>query len=104
MPADSTIPNLPVQGSAPLATDALLMSSDPDGVPVDKRVSVLLVATAVATICGGGTLTGTGAPEGVTTGAVGQWYSDITDTAHPAFYFKTTGAGNTGWIFILQIA
>lgn len=37
---------------------------------------------------------GSGSPEGVVTASVGSLYSDV---AGANLWFKTTGAGNTGW-------
>jgi hypothetical protein len=40
---------------------------------------------------------GTGAPEGVVTGAVGDRYVDRASTVGARVWYKATGTGNTGW-------
>ena len=45
---------------------------------------------------GTGTLTGTGNPNGVVAGSVGQIYVDTTDPASPIIYVNGDGT-NTGW-------
>jgi hypothetical protein len=44
-------------------------------------------------------LLGSGSPEGVTTGNVGDVYKD---TTNGLIYIKSTGTGNTGWAELLQ--
>ena len=63
--------------------------------PYDRFINAV-VSQVVSTV---GTslplLTGVGAPEGVVTGAVGQWY---VDTSTNTRFLKLTGAGVNGWI------
>lgn len=62
----------------------------------------LLVAAQTGGGGGGGAtapLAGVGSPEGVQTGAPGTPYTQ-TDTG--SIWFKKTGAGNTGWLLVIQ--
>lgn len=47
---------------------------------------------------GGGGLVGHGSPEGVVTAAPGTPYLDL-DTNN--YWYKATGAGNTGWVELI---
>ena len=65
--------------------------------------SIVHPAPANVPSSGGGSLSGTGSPEGVETADVGQFYSDMTDPNAPIIWQKTTGAGtNTGWVQIIR--
>ncbi len=65
----------------------------------------LLILGAVSAIASGGSgtggpgIVGTGSPEGVKTAPVGTSYFD---SATNSFYYKKTGAGNTGWVALLM--
>ncbi len=62
-----------------------------------------LIVDAGGTGGGGGTggpgIVGTGSPEGVKTAPVGTSYFD---SSINAFWYKKTGAGNTGWVALLM--
>lgn len=49
-------------------------------------------------IDGGGTIRGTGQPEGVVAAPVGTEYIDLDATAGARKWYKASGAGSTGWI------
>jgi len=66
-----------------------------------ERVLEAKILNAIAA-GGGGTggpgVVGTGSPEGVVTAPVGTSYFD---SSANAFYYKRTGAGNTGWVALI---
>ena len=57
-----------------------------------------ITGTAVVTADSRLTLTGTGQPNGVVTGTVGQKYVDTAATAGAVEWTKMSGSGNTGWV------
>lgn len=65
-------------------------------------VTTAVLQTMIASVTGAatGTLAGSGSPEGVLTGIVGNTYYD---TTNDDFYVKKTGSGNTGWKRIINL-
>ena len=64
-----------------------------------QEAVVALACTFTSGGAGGTGLVGHGAPEGVTTADPGTPYLDL-DTND--YYYKATGAGNTGWITLIS--
>jgi len=65
-----------------------------DQVWVDSVASVIADLTGGVTLTGTGGTTGSGSPEGVVTAEPGASYLDTTTNS---FWVKRTGSGNTGW-------
>ena len=72
-----------------------------DGTGTDLRVALGYCNANFTELYGGGSNGGTGSPEGVVTGNPGKFYVDVTNTASPKVYVKTSGSGNTGWVLII---
>src|SRR5438477_526896 len=71
-------------------------------IPPGMAPYAILAAISGITTGGGGTggpgVVGAGSPEGVVTAPAGTSYLD---TNSNGFYFKASGAGNTGWVLIV---
>lgn len=75
------------EGTAALPTDS------------EQRSLIKLVDLVGSGAGGGGGLSGSGSPEGVVTASPGRTYYD---TSSSGFWVKHSGAGNTGWVQLLQ--
>lgn len=64
----------------------------------DGSVTSAKLAPAVSSLL---TITGSGQPNGVVTGTVGQKYIDTAATAGAVEWMKMSGSGNTGWVCTL---
>lgn len=62
---------------------------------IEQKILGAIGALGTVVTGGGGTLQGSGSPEGVVTAVTGTIYTDSTNHTQ---WNKESGAGNTGWV------
>lgn len=99
--ADGTIAYAAPSGNV-VDTLAATLGAGADGNDVDQTNlgSLTLASGEVVSLNGTRIVTGSGSPEGVTTGAAGAVYLNTAGGTGTTVYYKGSGVGNTGWVAV----